>query len=265
MQDPKRHNTGMSKVINPIVRALNLLRALNQQPQSSLNRLHEITGLPKSTVHRLLMTLKAEGYVKADVVKGVYSLTEKIRCLSDGYTEHDLVVDVAMPILLKATRRTGLPLAIGTLHGGQITVRYSSMPYSPVGSQHTTVGHVHDLLHSAMGQAYLAYCSDPERVRLMQLLANQYPDQSAAGELDREISQAAVATRTQGFAWRKPSGQGSSATVAIPVHHNTEILAVLGLTTFGALINDGTVSDCAAVLTDVRTEILHELARRPQL
>lgn len=254
----------MTKAINPVVRALDLLRALNQQPQSSLSRLHQATGLPKSTVHRLLMTLKSEGYVKNDVVKGVYSLTEKVRTLCDGYTEHDLVVEVGAAVLLRTTRETGLPLAIGTLHGGRIMVRYSSMPYSPIGSEHTTLGHVHDLMESAMGQAYLAYCPEPERERLVQLLATRKADSVEEAGLERRVGQAIALTRQRGYALRKPSKPGSSATVAIPLLLGDEILGVLGLTTFAALINDKSVGECLAVLTGARAEILEEISRHGQ-
>lgn len=254
----------MTKAINPVVRALDLLRALNQQPQSSLSRLHQATGLPKSTVHRLLMTLKSEGYVKNDVVKGVYSLTEKVRTLCEGYTEHELVVEVGAAVLLRTTRETGLPLAIGTLHGGRIMVRYSSMPYSPIGSEHTTVGHVHDLMESAMGQAYLAYCSEPERARLVQLLVSRQADSSEEEELERQIGHAVALTRQRGYALRKPSRPGSSATVSIPLLLGDGILGVLGLTTFAALINDKTVGECLAVLAGAQAEILEEVSRRIQ-
>ncbi|MDX3907217.1 MAG: helix-turn-helix domain-containing protein [Pigmentiphaga sp.] len=251
-------------IIGPVVRALNILRALNHQPQSSLQSLHLATGLPKSTVHRLLMTLKSEGYVRSDVVKGTYSLTDKVRCLSDGFSEPELVVEIGAPILLKNTRATGLPLAIGTLDRGHIVVRYSSMPYSPIGSEHTTVGHVHDLVRSGMGQAFLASCGDAERQRLMQWLQSSVPDPRDWARIEREIERSLMATRRRGYGLRKGEGRGSSTTLAVPLSHGERVLGVLSLTTFDALLVPERLRECLDLLARTQAEIEAAAAGRLQ-
>ena len=250
----------MSSVIGPVVRALKVLHALNHQPHSTLLSLHEATGLPKSTLHRLLATLKSEGYVRADVVKGAYSLTAKVRELSEGFTEHDLVVELGAPILLKTTRNTGLPLAIGVLEQGRIAVRYSSMPYSPVGSEHTTVGHVHDLIHSGMGQAFMAWCGDTERTRLMQLLESATPDVTQWPRIQADLEQSIVTTRARGYGLRKAEGPGASATLAVPMLHEARIVGVLSLTTFGALLTPATTQECLTLLKQTCADVSNAMA-----
>ncbi|VCU69798.1 Acetate operon repressor [Pigmentiphaga humi] len=251
-------------VIGPVVRALHVLRALNHAPQSTLQALHAATGLPKSTVHRLLMTLKSEGYVRADVVKGTYALTEKVRCLSEGFSEPDQVVEVGAPILLRNTRNTGLPLAIGTLERGHVVVRYSSMPYSPIGSEHTTVGHIHDLVHSGMGQAFLAFCGEAERERLMQWMQATIPDPAGWPQIERDIERNLAATRKRGYGLRKGSGRGSSTTLAVPIEHDERVLGVLSLTTFGALLTPERLHECLGLLAQTRGEITAALAARQE-
>ncbi len=245
----------MASVIGPVVRALNILRALNHQPQSTLLSLNQQTGLPKSTLHRLLMTLKSEGYVRADVAKGTYSLTAKVRYLSEGFTEHDRVVEVGAPILLKTTRATGLPLAIGILDRGRIVVRYSSMPYSPVGSEHTTVGHTHDLIQSAVGQAFLAYCGETERERLIQLLKSTTLDPAEWPVIEEQMRRSLAATLQRGYGLRKAEARGTSATVAVPLLLEGSILGVLSLTTFGALLTNETMHECVDLLRQTSLEI----------
>lgn len=252
----------MTNVIGPIVRALNVLRAMNHQPQSSLLSLHHATGLPKSTIHRLLMTLKSEGYVRADVVKGTYSLTEKVRCLSEGFTEYDLVVEVGAPILLKTTRATGLPLAIGVLDRGQIVVRYSSMPYSPIGSTHTTVGNTHDLMQSGMGQAYMAFCGDAERERLMLLLKSTFTGQDEWSNTEAGLQRMLTAARHRGYGFRKSERRGASATIAVPLLYEDRMLGVLSLTTFGALLTSKTIHECLALLEQTQSAICSAVSAR---
>ncbi len=248
---------GMSETnaIGPVVRALNILRALNHQPQSSLQSLHQATGLPKSTIHRLLATLKSEGYVRADVVKGTYTLTEKVLCLSEGFSEPELVVEVGAPIVLRNTRATGLPLALGTLDRGHIVVRYSSMPYSPIGSEHTTVGHVHDLVHSGMGQAYLAYCGQAERDRLLQWMQASLPEPALWPPVEQDIQHQLATTRRRGYGLRKGQGRGSSTTLAVPLAHGDRVLGVLSLTTFSALLTPERLRECVDQLDRTRQEI----------
>jgi len=114
-----------------VVRALQVLRLVNEQQGLSLHDIHVVSGLPKPTVFRILQTLKREGYVEPDGVRGVFHVARKALELSSGYTERTLIVKVTAPIALATTRKViKWPLAIGTLDRGAIVVRYSSMPYS---------------------------------------------------------------------------------------------------------------------------------------
>jgi len=255
----------MSEVIGPVARALDVLRAMNHQPQSTLLSLHHATGLPKSTLHRLLATLRSEGYVRIDVVLGRYTLTAKVRELSEGYGEPEGVVDSAAPVLRHITRSTGLPLAIGVLDQGRIVVRYSSMPYSPIGSEHSTIGHAHDLLRSGMGQAFLAWCSETQRARLMQRLLLDISD-TDGGErpkmqsVEMQVREAIAATRARGYGFRPAEGRGASATLALPVLLDGDVVAVVSLTTFGALLVQDGLQECLAVLQRCRDDVMHLLA-----
>lgn len=249
----------MSHAIGPVVRALDVLRAMNHQPQSTLLSLHHATGLPKSTLHRLLATLRREGYVRIDVVRGRYTLTAKVRELSEGYSEQEGVVDMAAPVLRNVTRSTGLPLAIGVLDQGRIVVRYSSMPYSPIGSEHSTIGHAHDLLRSGMGQAFLAWCSETQRTRLMQRLLLDTPDADGGASLEMQLREAMVATRARGYGFRPAEGRGASATLALPMLMDGDVVAVLSLTTFGALLVQDGLQECLAVLQRCREDVMQRL------
>ena len=245
----------MSSHIKPIARALAILRALNYQPHSSLLELHRATNLPKPTVHRLLATLKAEGYVRSDVARGVYSLTSKVRELSEGFTSYELVVEVGRPFLIRATRESGVPMAIGVQEGGRIVVRYSSMPYSPIAPEHTTLGHTHDLLYSAMGQAYLANCSSIERIQLEHQLTKACSGQESEQQVRMAISQAITQTRKRGYGLRLPEGSITTGTMAVPILHPDRLLGVLYLTTFGRLMDTSARQSYALLLDKTSAEI----------
>ena len=151
------------QLIRSVSRALSLLRVMNTRQSWSLQELHRALGLPKSTLFRLLHTLQVEGYVRAEGGAGSYRLSSKVHELGGGYTQKSLLVDVGAPIALRMTKQIKWPLAIGTLDGDALVVRYSTMPYSPVAVHATTLGQRLGLLETAMGRVYLAYCEPTER------------------------------------------------------------------------------------------------------
>lgn len=220
--------------IRSVSRALSLLRALNAEQSTSLHELHLRLGLPKATLSRLLGTLIHEGYVQAEGVAGRYRLTAKVQELGAGYTLRSLIVDVGSPLALRMTREMRWPLAIGTLDGDAVVVRYSTMPYSPLAVHATTLGQRLGLLDTAMGRVYLAHCDVPQRAALLALLAAAAPDRQLVGM--RELEADLRMVRHQGYAVRLPNARRSSATIAVPVMQDGGILAALCLTTFGRMM-----------------------------
>src|SRR5258708_34267587 len=141
------HDVATSKTkrggsVRSVVRALHLLRLVNEQRGLTQQDIHVLSGLPKPTVFRLLQTLKHEGYVEPDGARGVFHVARKALELSSGYTERTMIVKAAAPIALATTRKIiKWPLAIGALDRGAVVVRYTSMPYSPLGFLMLPLGH----------------------------------------------------------------------------------------------------------------------------
>lgn len=238
-----------------VVRTLNLLRAMNRQPANTLTSLQKETGLPKTTIHRLLVTLKNEGYVRSDVIKGIYSLTEKVRLLSEGFSDHEIVVEQGIPVLLRATRETGLPFAIGVAEKNQMVVRYSSMPYSPIGPMHTTIGNVHSMIDSAMGHVYLAFCNDAERQYLISWNESGALTEKEWLSVERTLHAELMLVARQKYALRKPSKQHQNATLAVPIMCGSRILAVLSTTTFPSVLIGASTGELVNAMHRLAQEI----------
>jgi IclR family mhp operon transcriptional activator len=244
---------GRAGQIRSIARALELLNAMNERQPCTLADLHAATGLPKPTVFRILATLKHEGYVKREGGLGQYRLTEKTRRLGAAYGEKLLVVDVGAPLILKVTKIIKWPLAIGIIDGDAMVVRYSTMPYSPLAVQATTLGHRLGLLESAMGQTYLAFCDEEERGILLEILRAAAPD--GAIESDKQIRAGLELTRKRGYGLRLPKISGGSGTIAVPILRGSHIPGVLSMTTFGSAMHAKTVSTYTPVLKRTAVEI----------
>jgi IclR family mhp operon transcriptional activator len=243
----------MNVTIRSIARALSLLRLLNAKSAYSLHDLHLASGLPKPTVFRILMALECEGYVANDGRRGDYRLTSKVRELAAGYTEKSLIVEVATPIVLRVTQEIKWPLAIGTLDGASIVVRFSTMPYSPLAVQTTTLGHRHGLTNSAMGLTYLGFCSAAERRILLDLLRVASPRESLPDR--RAILNLIDSTRRRGYGLRLPKKKGDSATVALPIRFADSVAGVLSMTTFGSAMNRQTLQTFRPLLLTVADDI----------
>jgi IclR family mhp operon transcriptional activator len=236
-----------------VSRALQVLRLVNERRGLTQQDIHLLSGLPKPTVFRLLQTLKREGYVEPDGVRGVFQVARKALELSAGYTERNMIVKIAAPIALTITRKfIKWPLAIGTLDRGAIVVRYSTMPYSPLGVANSTLGHRLDLFESAMGRAYLIACDPTERQSLILLLKN------TSAPLAREIQprlDAVLATSHLGYGLRLAEKNGDSATLAIAIRYGQDVLAVLSLTTFGNVMKPSFITKMLPVLRSTAAKI----------
>jgi IclR family mhp operon transcriptional activator len=246
--------------IRAIVRALDLLLAMNDRQPCTLSDLHVATGLPKPTIFRILATLKKEGYVRREGSQGLYHLTEKTRRLGAAYNEKLLVVDVGAPLVVKVTKAIKWPLAIGVIDGDSIVVRYSTMPYSPLAVRATTLGRRLGLLDSAMGQAYLAFCEEGERTILLDMVRSVAPE----GEMEsaEQIQATVDAIRKRGYGLRLPKGNRISGTLAVPILRGRQVPGVLSMTTFGSAMNAKTVSTFLPVLTRTAQDIASAMDAR---
>ena len=247
-------------VIQPIARAFNVLRALNRRPYATLQQLHDDTALPKPTIHRILVTLRQEGYIARDPVRSIYRLTAKVRNLSSGFGERSLITDIGADIITAVTREIRWPLAIGTLDGTEVVVRYSTMPDSPYAVRNTTVDHRHSLLETAMGMAYLAHCSQEER----ELLLNEVSKSgTSAAKMARDatfVAHILRQTRERGFAVREGSHRDESATIAVPVLSADHVTGVISLTMFRNCLTEAALMRYAPILRNVAHAVADRIA-----
>ena len=161
------------------------------------------------------------------------------------------------PYLRQTTKKIHWPLAIGTLNDTNILVRFSTMPYSPLAVQATTVGHRLGLLESAMGNAYLAWCDEEQRGILVQTLLSEALNPKAIQKL---VLQKIDITRRQGYGLRLPPRNGESATIAVPIGQGKDILGVLGLTTFGRLMTASQLHGHQQILSECAQAMLEKMS-----
>jgi IclR family mhp operon transcriptional activator len=229
------------KTINSLSRGLEVLRALRAMRAASLHDLHRATGIPKSTLTRILHTLHGHGMVWQRMVDAAYlpshSLQRRMR-LDDA----DWLVEIASPVLESLCTKVSWPSVLTIPRLDHVEVIETNQPKSyfddiPLGP----IGFRANMLRSASGRAYLAFCPEREyetvinRLRLRHQAGDEHAQD--ADWLRRMVE----TTRRRGYSTRDPDFGGDYAkprdqaddgrnSIAMPIRANGHVLACINLT-----------------------------------
>jgi len=228
-----RH-VGSFPPVNSVVRAVELLQALNRRPISSIDDLFVQTGIPKPSIVRLLQTFEMQGLVRHAPQHGAYYLTSEVRTLSAGYHSEPRLVEASATLLDELTRRIKWPLAIAVPDSDAMIVRYSTIPLSPLSLLHSSVGMRLSMIARALGRAYLAFCDADEQEALMTLLRKSSNPEDALARDTAGLRKLLNEVRARGLATRDPRVRAVSNTLAIPVYEGSRVVASVGLTFFAS-------------------------------
>ena len=249
-----------SEIIKPIVRSLVIIRAMNQRRLSTVSELHRITGIPKSTVHRLLHTLMYCGYVEKDIERSVYILTDQVLTLSEGFGQESKMVQASIPIAKQLTQEIKWPIAIGTFDYNAIVVQYSTRPFSQLTLRPSTVNKRFPLFKSAMGQAYFSFCTEQARNKVINILRNDELEEDPIIQCDQSINQFIAEVQKRGYGLRKGL-RGESTHIAVPIIHDTEVIGIIGVSIFSSCFNKEVADTYPDLLRQSATKILNDMTQ----
>jgi len=216
--------------IRAVERAIDLLRALNLRPASTLGDLHHETGLPKSSIVRLLRTLETQGLVRQSFSYGTYQLLGRIRTLSCGFHHEPPIIAAAEGILRDFTEQEGWPLALALFDHDAVVVRACTMAYTSLSLESSLLDRRLSLVSRALGRAYLAYSTPSKQKMLIEILKHSKAPEDQAVHQENAIARMIMQVRERGYATRDPLLEPRSSTMAVPVYQNDRVIACLGLT-----------------------------------
>jgi IclR family mhp operon transcriptional activator len=221
--------------VQSVRRAFNVLTTLNRLRIASIGDLHEATHLPKSTIVRILDTLIADNYVIRDNLCGGYRVTRKVRGLDAGYDGIAEVLEASRPFAVELTERIKWPVGIGVLDGNAMAVHFWTGPISPWVHVNTLLGNRPNILTSAMGRAWLAFCPEEERDRIIARLRVTLPGFDETEEAQFRVVLAR--TRANGYAQRAPNTEPRrNTTFALPIRHGGNVLASITVSFFTSAV-----------------------------
>jgi IclR family mhp operon transcriptional activator len=219
--------------VRGLSRGLAVLRALNALPGGigGVTELARITGLHRTTVKRLLETLKTEGLVHHKDDGLSYALGFEVRRLSEGYVGTDWIDRVAAPAMREHLRALSWPSDLATPDEGFMIVRESTHRVSMLSQHRATIGIRIPMLVSSLGRAWLSWCAEEEREATLFSLRQR---DDAIGELARDgayVKRIVRETRRRGYAVNKGEwlSEASVTAIGLPIRIGEHAIGAVNL------------------------------------
>ena len=229
------------KTVTALSRGLEVLQVLQEMRSASLHDLHVATGIPKSSLLRILVTAHERGLVWQRMVDDAFvpSHAQRPRIeLDDG----EWLVEIASPVLEKLAERVRWPsiLSVPRLHYMETLETNSSHAYFDELHQRPRGFRV-NMLRSASGRAYLAYCPRPEREAVLRRMREKGGPAHALAHDPNAIRKLVETTRLRGYATRtddfggdynlpRSEADDGRSSIAVPIQLDGRVLGCINLT-----------------------------------
>ncbi|MDG2475101.1 MAG: IclR family transcriptional regulator [Paracoccaceae bacterium] len=107
-----------------LTRGLDILRFLGASPNKTegLNSLHRITGLPKSTLVRLLTVLENHRFIVKISDQNLYRLGSAVVDLASAYNKNSAIRERSTPFLRELASKFGHTVELGMLESSKVTL-----------------------------------------------------------------------------------------------------------------------------------------------
>ena len=212
-----------------LVKALHVLLALEESPAGrGVTDIARALGLPKSAVHRLLVTFQACGFVQQQPETSRYALGPVLARL--GLRAADLFTPrrVARPSMEALAHEVEATVLLGVLCEARIVV-VDTVEHNQVWRSSAELGTTLPLRQTALGQVWLAFCPAAQREALLPALvapASVVPAERLLAGLRQELT----AIAQQGFAVSLETWRPAICCLAVPVwNQRRELIAALAV------------------------------------
>ncbi|MFA9431153.1 helix-turn-helix domain-containing protein [Egicoccus sp. AB-alg2] len=227
--------------ITALGRGLQVLKVLHEMRAASLHDLHLATGLPKSTLTRILFTCHQQGFVWQRLADGAFLPSHSL--LHRGQLDDtDWLVEVASPVLEDLVTKSRWPSVLSvprldymeTLETNSRKAYFDDVRRNPVGYRV-------NMLRSASGRAYLAFCAATERESVLRRLRQKTTPGHELAHDDAWIERMVRETRARGCSVRDPDFGGDYAggrdvhddqrmSIAVPIRSSERVIGCINLT-----------------------------------
>lgn len=254
-----QHQSTEYKTVRGLTRGLSLLNVLNRlDGGATVRQLAELTGLHRTTVKRLLETLKNEGYIRYSLSDDSFRLTIKVRELSEGFRDEQWISAFSAPLLGGLLEKVVWPTDITTLDVDAMVIRETTHRYSRLSFHRAMVGRRLPILQTASGLTYLAFCPENERTHILSLLSQREGSEYQLARDPQRLHDKLETIRQNGYGENNQNWQQEAkiAALAVPIHDEERVLGCLSLIYIGkAMAMEQAVEKYLPALQEVAQQI----------
>lgn len=209
------------RFISSLARGLDVLSGFSsEKPKMTLSEITRHTGLPKSTVVRILYTLVELGYMGFQESDGTYFPGPKSMTLGLSVISSMDLVTLATPYAESLAQSTGRIVNIGVRD--DLSVIYCArMGAHQLLQLNIQVGSRLDLHNTAIGRALVSFAEPDEREALLQRLEANPVSRNSAAEIRTELER----TLARGYAMTDRTLSPSVRAIAAPIWQRGNKLA----------------------------------------
>jgi len=199
----------------------NALRLMNiftvDKPEYKLNELAEELAIAPSTVHRLLTTLRSEGFVVKDSLSNKYRLGISIRVLESRIIKNTDLFHLSQDILEQTVLRTNLSASLAIIFQESTFYLNAIEVDNPLFSKLSYIGKQCSFLSTSAGKILLLSKRDTDILEFVQ-------EQSTVSKLRSQL-------QTNGYIESHDGNRLGISSIAVPViNKQNETIAALEIT-----------------------------------
>jgi DNA-binding IclR family transcriptional regulator len=255
----ERTRTGRRRSrIQSVDRAADILKALASGPRRlGVSQLADQLGLTRPTVHGLLQTLQAHGFVEQDTESGKYQLGAGLLHLGNSYLDLNELRSRSLVHAERLAERADAAVRVGVLHGDSVMVVHHV--FRPdAGFQVLEVGSQLPAHASALGKAMLAFAA-PEV--LDELTAEALPRLTQRTLTAAALRAELAGVRESGIARERDEAVLGEGCVAAPIadHTGLAVGAIGAVGDSARLVPRRPAKGLAAAVTEAARAISREL------
>jgi IclR family mhp operon transcriptional activator len=251
--------------IRAISRAIAVLQAINRQGALSLTEIARSAEIPHPTATRIVRTLIDEGLIEQEPSRKRYRPTALIQTLSCGFQNHDRLVTIARPHIVRLTRMIDWPISVVTRVGQAMVVRDSTSTLTSLTFSNYYPGWQVPLLPSASGRVYFAHASAEEQQELLKQYRQNQQGIDPLTLREFESGAAVVKIREQGYAavsrTHYSANPGRTSSIALPLFEGDALLGSLAMVFFANAVSvPDAIKRFLAPLRETAAQISREMS-----
>ncbi|MBI9080083.1 MAG: IclR family transcriptional regulator [Pseudodesulfovibrio sp.] len=214
--------------IGSVVKVFSVLEQMTTQHKWELAELSRAVGIPKTTVHRFLLTLQDLGYVSQSDQESAYALTFKLFTMGSQIAEHATIQEVARPYCKRLLKAIGETVNLCVYSGTEMVVVDRQLTTKML-RQDSIVGHSFPIYLSASGKVCLAFLEPTKAGSLLEDIRKESDGAIGAEDMANFIKKIEKA-REDVVAYDDQEIYQGVYCIAVPVFdHNDDLAATIGV------------------------------------